>query len=137
MRLLFDKNTISQMPEIPLKEHLLRYYDLLFEDNMGPVFVVVDLKDVITGDAYNFVGNHGLLSDLFEEHVPGHPEFSRPYEWVSHLPDQKIYEMLLLVNGEDGYLIFIPEAIVEAHPDLKWVLTSDEVGGLSPPQPLY
>lgn len=137
MRLLFDKNTISQMPEIPLKEHLLRYYDLLFEDGMGPVFVVVELKDDLTGPDYAFVGTQGLLSDLFEEHPPGHPEFSRPYEWVSHLPELQLYEALLLVNGEDGYWVIIPEAVVEAHLDLKWVLTSEEAGGLSPPQPMY
>jgi hypothetical protein len=77
----------------------------------------------------------GLLSDLFEEHEPGHTEFSRPYEWVSHLPELRLYEALLLVNGEDGYWILIPEEIVEAHPDLKWVLTDESQGGLSDPQP--
>jgi hypothetical protein len=44
--------------------------------------------------------------------------------------------MLLLLNGEDGYLILIPEAVVEAHPDLKWILTDESQGGLSDPQPL-
>ncbi len=36
----------------------------------------------------------------------------------------KVYEVLFLVCGEDGYWIYIPEDYVEAHPDLKWVLTS-------------
>jgi hypothetical protein len=47
-----------------------------------------------------------------------------------------LYETLLLINNEDGYWIIIPEAVVEAHPDLHRVLTSEEQGGLSPPQPL-
>jgi hypothetical protein len=75
-----------------------------------------------------------LLSDLFEEHRPGHPDFVRPFEHVSRI--SSLYEALLLVNGEDGYWILIPEEIVEAHPDLKWVLTDESQGGLSDPQPL-
>jgi hypothetical protein len=44
---------------------------------------------------------------------------------------------LLTASGEYGYLILIPEAVVEAHPDLKWILTAESQGGLSDPQPLY
>ncbi|MCP4125397.1 MAG: hypothetical protein GY751_26990, partial [Bacteroidetes bacterium] len=50
--------------------------------------------------------------------------------------DLKLYELLFLVCGEDGYWILIPEDIVEKHPDLKWVLTDESLGGLSDPQPL-
>jgi hypothetical protein len=96
----------------------------------------VEPNDEITGPAYAFVGPRGLLSDLFEEHEPGHPEFARPYEWASLIPELQLYEALLLINNEDGYLILIPEAVVEAHPELEWVLTDESQGGLSKPQPL-
>jgi hypothetical protein len=69
------------------------------------------------------------LSDLWENNDPGHPEFCRPYEWVRYLPNLAIYEMLLLLNREDGYLILIPEAVLEAHPELKWVLTDESREG--------
>ena len=136
MQTLTERNQIISYPETPLRDHLLRYYDLLYEDQMGPVFVVGKLGDNIVGPDYAFVGSRGLLSDLFDEHQPGHPDFSRPYEWVSHLPELQLYETLLLLNNEDGYWIIIPEAIVETRSDLRSVLTSEEQGGLSPPQPL-
>ena len=98
--------------------------------------VLVEDDDDITGPDFAFVGPRGLLSDLFDEHEPGHPEFARPYEWASYLPELQLYETLLLLSGEDGYWIFIPEGLVEAHPDLKWVLTDESQGGLSEMQPL-
>jgi hypothetical protein len=42
---------------------------------------------------------------------------------------------MYLINGEDGYWIMIPEEIVEANPELKWILTDISQGGLSLPQP--
>jgi hypothetical protein len=127
---------LDAMPASDLKSHLQARYRTLYEDNFGPVFGIVE-DDDITGLDYAFIGNQGLLSDLFEEHEPGHPEFARPYEWVSYIPELELYEALLLINNEDGYWIIIPESIVETHPDLKWVLTDDSQGGLSAPQPLY
>jgi hypothetical protein len=87
-----------------------------------PNLVLVEEGDDITGPDYAFIGPNGLLSDLFEEHQPGHPDFVRPFEHVSRIAS--LYEVLLLVGNEDGYWILIPEEIVEAHPDLKWVLTA-------------
>ena len=49
---------------------------------------------------------------------------------LSDLPDA-------IRHSEDGHWILIPEDIVERQPDLKWVLTAEELGGLSDPQPLY
>lgn len=104
---------------------------------MPPNIILVEAVDDITGPDYAFVGPRGLLSDLFEEQAPGHPEFSRPYEWVSHLQSLQLYEVLLLVGNEDGYWILIPEAVVEANPDLKWVLTDESQGGLSDACPTF
>jgi hypothetical protein len=138
LKLLTHINQIDQqLPESPLKSHIQSRFNQLSEDtDVPPNIVLVEATDDVTGPDYAFVGPQGLLSDLFEEHEPGHPEFSRPYEWVSHLPKLRLYEALYLVNGEDGYWIIIPEEIVEAHPDLKWVLTDESQGGLSLSQPL-
>jgi hypothetical protein len=137
MQLITHQSHLDALPASPLKSHITARFDQLSEDtDVPPNIVLVEATDDITGPDCAFVGPRGLLSDLFEEHAPGHPEFCRPYEWVSHLSELRLYEALLLVNNEDGYWIIIPEAIVDSHPDLHWVLTSDEQGGLSPPQPL-
>ena len=132
-----DISQIDALPASDLKTHLQARHRALYEDGMGPVFVIVQPTDRIDGPDYAFISeSQGLVADLWDEHEPGHPDFSRPYEWAAYLPALRLYEVLLLINGEDGYLIFIPESVVDAHPDLKWVLTSDQQGGLSDPQPL-
>ena len=137
MKLLTHRNHIDALPESELKTHIQNRFEQLSEDtDIPPNITLVEEGDDITGPDYAFVGNRGLLSDLFETHEPGHPEFARPFEWVSYLPELQLYEVLLLINNEDGYWIMIPEAIVDSHPDLHWMLTADDQGGLSPPQPL-
>jgi hypothetical protein len=128
---------IDKLPASPLRLHIQARFDQLSEDtDVPPNLVLGEEGDDITGPDYAFVGSRGLLSDLFEEQAPGHPEFARPYEWASYLPDLYLYEALLLTNNEDGFWIMIPESIVEAHPDLKWILTDEHQGGLADPQPL-
>jgi hypothetical protein len=137
VQLITHQTHLDAIPPSGLKAHIQRRFDQLSEDTDAPPnLVLVEPDDDITGPNYAFVGPQGLLSDIFEEHAPGHPEFNRPYEWVSHLSSLQLYEVLLLINNEDGYWLMIPEAVVEAHPGLHWVLTSEEQGGLSPPQPL-
>jgi hypothetical protein len=137
MRLITHSSHLDTLSASDLKTHIRKRFDQLSEDtDVPPNIVLVEDADDITGPDYAFIGNRGLLSDLFVEHAPGHPEFSRPYEWVSHLPELRLYEALLLINNEDGYWIIISEAVVELHPDLKWVLTDESQGGLSDPQPL-
>ena len=137
MRLITHRSHLDALPASDLKTHIQSRFDQLSEDtDVPPNIVLVEATDDVTGPDYAFVGPNGLLSDLFEEHAPGHLEFSRPYEWASHLPELRLYEALLLVNNEDGQWIMIPEVIVDSHSDLHWVLTADEQGGLSPPQPL-
>ncbi len=135
--LITHQTHIDTLPESPLKAHIqARFLQFNEPEENPPVFVRIELGDDIAGPDYAFVGANGLLSDLFEESTLGEDGFVRPYEWVSYLPSLQLYEVLLLVNSEDGYWILIPEDIVEAHPDLKWILTSDEQGGLSDPRPL-
>ena len=135
MHLINQIPHLDALPESPLKTHITARFNQLSEDtDVPPNLILVETGDDITGPDYAFIGPRGLLSDLFDEHEPGQPEFARPYEHASKLP--LLYEALLLTNNEDGYWIIIPESIVEAHPDLKWVLTDEHQGGLSNPQPL-
>ena len=134
MQLITHQSHLDALPASPIKTHIQVRSDQITEDtDVPPNIILVEEGDDIT--RYSWIGKQGLVSDLWEEHKPGHPEFCRPYEWVSYLPSLQLYEALLLVNNEDGYWILIPEAVVEAHPDLKWVLTDESQGGLSDPQP--
>ena len=138
MQSITHQKNIDRLPDSPLKAHIQNRFDQLSEDtDVPPNLILVEEGDIITGPNFAFINaDHGLLGDLWDEHEPGHPDFCRPYEWVSYLPSLQLYEVLLLVNGEDGFLIFVPETIVDSHPNLRWELTSETVGGLSPPQPL-
>jgi hypothetical protein len=137
MQLITHQHDIDKLPASPIKTHIQARYDQLSEDtDVPPNIVLVEADDDITGPDFAFVGNRGLLSDLWEKNDPGHPEFSRPYEWASYISELQLYEVLLLINNEDGYLILILEAIVDSHPELHWIHTAKEQGGLSDPQPL-
>ncbi len=139
MQLITHQTHIDRLPPSPVTTHITARFNHLSENtDIPPNIVLVESNDDITGPDYAFVGPKGLLSDLFEEFSPGENGFVRPFENVSFLKSLQIYEVLLLLNNEDGYWILIPaEDIVNSHPDLHWVLTSEEAGGLSPPQPLY
>ena len=138
MQLITHQIHLDALPESPIQSHIQKHFDQLSEDtDVPPNIILVEDGDDIVGPPYAIIGPQGLLSDLFEEHESGHPEFAQPYEWASYLPDLHLYEVLLLINGEDGYLILIPESIVDSNPDLKHILTAPELGGLSEPQPLH
>lgn len=136
MQLFTSLSQIETLEPSNLREYLDQCYRTLYEDGLGPVFVIVEKTDRVDGPDFFFIGNRGLLSDLYEERAPKEDGFTRPYEWVSYLPELELYEVLLLTHGEDAFWILIPGAFVEAHPDLKWVLTDESQGGLSVPQPL-
>ena len=137
MRLITHRSHLDALPASDIKTHIKKRFDQLSEDtDVPPNIVLVEATDDITGPDYAFVGPQGLLSDLWEEHEPEHPEFARPYEWVSFIPELDTFELLLLTHGEDGVLIYVSRVLVEANPELKWVLTDESQGGLSDPQPL-
>lgn len=121
MQLITHQLHINKLPDSPLKTHIQTPSNsLTFESDISPNIILVEATDDVTGADYAFIGNRGLISDVYEQQDPNEPGFVRPYEWVSHWPDLKLYELLFLQHSEDGYLIMIPEAIVEeAHPDLK------------------
>ena len=137
MKRISHPSHVNALPDSPQKTFITaRFHQQSEETDVPPIIIQVEPTDDITGPDYAFIGNRGLLSDLYVEHEPQQQGFVRPYEWVSHWPDLKLYELLFLQNYDDGYWILIPEAIVEAHPNLKWVLTDESQGGLSEPQPL-
>jgi hypothetical protein len=134
MQLFTSLSQMDALPASDLKSHLQARHRALYEDDMGPVFVIVEKTDRVDGPDYAFIGNRGLLSDLYEERAPKEDGFVRPNEWVSHLPELRLYEVLLLINGEDCYWIYVSEAIANANSELMHVMTAPELGGLSPPQ---
>jgi hypothetical protein len=137
MRLITHRSHLDALPASNLKIHIRKRFDQLSEDtDVPPNIVLVEATDDIAGKDYAFVGPRGLLSDLWEEHEARHPEFCRVFEWAAYISPVQSYEALVLLHDEDGYWIMIPESIVESHPDLYWVLTAEEQGGLSSPQPL-
>ena len=137
MQLITHPSHLDALPDSLLKTFITKRFQQQSEEtDIPPIIILSEIADDITGPDYAFIGPNGLLTDLWEEHEPQQKGFVRPFEWVSHHPNLKLYELLFLVCGEDGYWILIPEDIVESNPDLKWVLTSPELGGLSDPQPL-
>jgi hypothetical protein len=138
MQLITHSSHLDALPVSDTRDHIrARFKQLAFETDVPPNIILVESDDDITGPDYAFVGNRGLLTDLWDEHEPFHSEFARPYEWVCYLPSLHCYELLLLLSGEDGFIILIPESLVENCPSLKWLLTEKGQGGLSDPQPLY
>ena len=138
MRIITHQHHIDALPETNVKTHIQKRFDQLYEtdEDLLPNIILFEDGDDITGSAFSFVGNKGLISDLFESAKLGEVGYIRPFEWVSYLPGLQLYEALILINNEDGYLVLVPESIVAAHPDLKWVLTDESQGDLSEPQPL-
>ena len=134
MLLITHRKQLDALPPSPLKNYITtRYQDLVeTEDDIPPIFVIVEEDDDITGPDFAFVSCNGLLG----EGEMNTPQYINPFEKIVHLTDINMYQLLYLVSGEDGYWIYISNSIVEAHPDLKWVLTDDSQGGLSAPQPL-
>ena len=136
MILITHQLHINKLPDSSLKRHIQSRHDsLTFDTDIPPNIILVEATDDVTGADYAFIGNRGLLSDLYEQAEPRQLGFVRPYEWVSYYENLQLYEMLLLQDPDNGYWILLKSNVVEANPDLKWVLTDDELGGLSEPQP--
>jgi hypothetical protein len=134
MQLITHRSHLDALPASDLKTHITARFDQLSQDtDIPPAIFLLEKHDDPTGPEFSFLGSAGMCSDLFEAHQPGESEFASVFEWVSYLPDLKVYEMLYL-EADLGYLLIVPEEAVEAHPDLKTVIESQ---GLSEPQPLY
>ena len=109
MQLFTHQIHVNQIQESPIKAHIQKRFDsLTFETDVPPNIIVVESGDDISGSNYAFIGNNGLLSDLFEEFSPGETGFVRPYEWISYLPSFRLYGTLLLsaVNSRKSYFVY-------------------------------
>ena len=134
MQLITHQTHLDALPASDLKFHLQARYNQLSEDtDVPPSIHVLQVNNDPESIELSFLGSAGMCSDLFESCRPGDTEFASVFEWISYLPDLKVYEMLYL-EADLGYLLIVPEEVVEAHPDLKTVIESQ---GLSEPQPLH
>jgi hypothetical protein len=134
MQLITHRSHLDELPESPLKTHIQKRFDQLSEDtDVPPLIFLLEKLDNPTSPEFSFLGSAGMCSDLFGSCRPGDPDFAPVFEWVSYLSDLKVYEMLYL-EADLGYLLIVPEEVVEAHPDLEAVIESQV---LSDPQPLY
>jgi hypothetical protein len=115
MQVITHTNQLKALTPSPLRNHLLNRYNSLIEteDDLPPIFVIVEPKDDVTGPDYAFVSNNGLLGD--DEQL---------YESITHLPDLNAHELLLLLNGEDANWIYVPDAAVESNPSLARLLNT-------------
>ena len=138
MQLITHQHHLDALPESLIKDHIQKRFDQLSEDtDVPPSIVLSEVTDDVTGPDYSFVGPNGLLSDLFEAFAPKEDGYVRPYEWVCYFAELRLYEILYLEAADLGYLILVPDGIVDANPELKWIFTAPELDGLSEPQPLY
>jgi hypothetical protein len=134
MQLITHQSHLEALPASPIKTHIQKRFDQLSEDtDVPPLIFLLEKLDNPTSPEFSFLGSAGMCSDLFGSCRPGDPDFAPVFEWVSYLSDLKVYEMLYL-EADLGYLLIVPEEVVEAHPDLEAVIESQV---LSDPQPLY
>ena len=132
MQLITHRSHIDQLPESFIKDHITARFDQLSEDtDVPPNILLLHRNDIPRSSELIFLGSAGMCSDLFETHQPGHQEFTPVFEWISYLPNLKIYEMLYL-EADLGYLLIVPEEVVEAHPDLGTVVDSQGLSALQP-----
>jgi hypothetical protein len=131
---LITSNLLGELTLIPINNHIIARHQSLVEtpDDIQPVFILVEEGDDITGPDYAIVSS---VNGLLGEGDLKSPQYFRPYELVSYLPELNTYELLFLVCGEDGYWIYIEDSIANANTDLKYMLTATELGGLDPVQP--
>jgi len=64
MQLLTGLSQMDALPASDLKTHLQARHRALYEDDMGPVLVIVEKTDRVDGPDFSFIGNRGLLSAI-------------------------------------------------------------------------
>ena len=135
MELLTHIHQIENLPPSPLKQYIQRRF-LQYTHNpeeVPPVFILLETPADLSSEELNFLGSAKVCSDLFDSHTPGDKGFQSVFDWICFQPDLKLYE-LMYIEGDLGYWVMCPEEIVEACPDLKLMISSQE---LSDPQPLF
>jgi hypothetical protein len=117
MQVITNLDQLNALPPSPLRNHLTdKYNDLVeTEDDLPPIFIIVEPKDNLSGPDFAFVSDNGLLGDEGD---------SNPYESIAPLPELGVLELLCLLNGEDGYWIYITTSTVKGNPALARLLNS-------------
>ena len=120
MLLINHPNKLDKTSDSRLQDHLLRQFDDLVETDEDPlpIFIIVESSDDITGPDYAFVSDNGLLGD---------DDNPAPYESITHLRTLNVFRLLLLLNGEDGYWIYVPDVVAFENPALASLLDSSAV----------
>ena len=115
MQIINNLDQLNALPPSPLRNHLLAQYNDLVEteDDVPALFIIVEPTDEITGPDYAFVSSNGLLGDG-----------DQLYESITHLPKVNAHELLLLLNGEDAYFIYVPDAASFGNPALARLLNT-------------
>jgi len=135
--LISHRAQLDALKPSPIRTHITaRFNQLSEETDIPPIIILIESLSDIKNSNLEFLGSRGLLSDLNELHSPKEPGFIRVFDWVSFIPGPNLFECLYL-EADLGYWIMILEDTALALPELLWVLTSEELGGLSTPQPLY
>lgn len=135
MHLITHQSHIDKLPESPIKQYIQRRYVQYTEnpEEIPPVFILLESQADLTSIDLKFLGSAGICSDLLDLHTPKNTGFQTVFDWVTFLPDLKLFEMMY-IEGDLGYWVMCPEEIVEDNPDLKLMISSQE---LSDPQPFF
>ena len=76
MLLITHPTHLKALTASDINTHITARFNLLPEDtDVPPIIILVKPGDDLTGPDYAFIGNRGLLSDLFEESTPGETGF--------------------------------------------------------------
>ena len=135
MLLITHQTHIDTLPESPIKQHVQRRFRQYTQnrEEIPPVFILIESLGDLTSIDLKILGSAGICSDLFDSHTPRDKGFQTVFDWICFLPDLKLFEMMY-IEGDLGYWVMCPEEIVEDNPDLKLMISSQE---LSDPQPFF
>jgi hypothetical protein len=71
MHRISHRNHINNSIQDELTEFIIRRFEQIAEEtDVPPIIILVKQDDDITSPDYAFIGNRGLLSDLYDEHEP-------------------------------------------------------------------
>ena len=135
MQVITHQKQIDKLPGSPIKQHIRRRFSQYTEnpEEVPPVFILLENQRDLSSKDLNIFGCAGISSDLLGLHTPKDKGFQTVFDWICFLPDLKIFEMMY-IEGDLGYWIICPEKIALASPDLKLMISSQE---LSDPQPFF
>ncbi len=135
MQIITRQSHIDKLPESPIKRYIQRRYVQYTEnpEEIPPVFILLENQRDLSSQELKILGSAGICSDLFDSHTPRDKGFQTVFDWICFLADLKLFEMMY-IEGDLGYWVMCPEEIVEDNPDLKLMISSQE---LSDPQPYF